>query len=510
MAVLRSILSGIFLVFLLLLTLSAQTWNWDQIFHKGQVYYVDADCYSRMTRVQQVLQHPFTPIRFHAFENAPLGVTPHTTAPLDWIIAAFSKALTPWSHNSLELAGAFISPLLGLLLVGFLWWWSRHLALGYRAALLLTVIFSPILVHGFQLGRPDHQSLIILLVGIAWAAEIALWLRRDARWHYVSAVAWGFALWTSLYEPAILLALTVLLRLFVLGRSAWPGRNPLIVLLAILLGWFFFDGWRGTGMDEKAAPYFWRWAQQIGELHHTPVGEFFRWCGALWLLAPLLLIWRAWREKSRPYLAWAILLVVISGLCLWHLRWGYFVALAFAFSLPWALGAIRWRIAAWILFVIALWPMAQEWDEDLYPSEEATRAQTENLYDRILLREATAAINAPGNIIAPWWQTPSLVFWTGLPGVAGSSHQSLPGTLDSARLYLSTTPATAEQILKDRQVRWVIAYEPSRIIENSEQTLGVQAAPQTLAERLYYRPDQVPPFLKMVHQNQFFKVYEVQ
>lgn len=509
MALLRALLSWIALLLLLVLSLSVCTWNWEQTFVHDQIYFVDADCYSRLTRVQQVLERPFTPIRFHAFENAPAGVTPHTTATMDWVIAALTLAFKPFFSNALEMSGAFISPLLALALVAFLWWWSRRLDLRYRYALLLTIILSPILVHGFQLGRPDHQSLILLLVGLAWAAEIALWSGASARWHLLSAIAWAFALWTSLYEPAILLAVTLLLRLFVLGRQTWPGRPAVITFFAILACWFLFDGWRGTGMAPEMAPYFWRWTQNIGELRHTPFSQFLRWCGLLWLPVPFLLLWRSWREKSRAYLAWAVLLIIISALCFWHMRWGYFVALAFAFSLPWALSAIRWRTVAWALFVISLWPMAREWEDDLFPSEELTRAQEENRLDRALLHDATKAITTPGNILAPWWQTPSLVFWTGEAGVGGSSHQSLPGIVDSARFYLSTTPAMAEQILRDRQVRWVVAYEPSRVIQNSAQILGVEPLPDTLAERLYYTPAKVPPFLTPVYQNPFFKIYEV-
>lgn len=509
MAFLRTLLSWIALVFLLGLSISVCTWNWEQIFVKDQIYFVDADCYSRLTRVQQVLQHPFTPIRFHAFENAPAGVTPHTTATMDWAIAALTLVFKPFFPNALEMSGAFISPLLALVLVVFLWWWARRFDLRCRYALLLTLILSPILVHGFQLGRPDHQSLILLLIGLAWAAEIALWSGASTRWHLLSAIAWALALWTSLYEPAILLAVTLLLRIFVLGRRAWPGRPATITFFAILACWFFFDGWRGTGMAPEMAPYFWRWTQNIGELRHTSLSEFLHWCGLLWPIVPFLLLWRAWREKNRAYLAWAVLLLIISGLCFWHMRWGYFVALAFAFSLPWALSAIRWRAVAWVLFVISLWPIAQEWDEDLFPSEELARAQEENRLDRALLHDATKAITTPGNILAPWWQTPSLVFWTGEAGVGGSSHQSLPGIVDSARFYLSTTPAMAEQILRDRQVRWVVAYEPSRILQNSAQILGVEPLPNTLAERLYYTPSKVPPFLTPVYQNPFFKIYEV-
>ena len=41
----------------------------------------------------------------------------------------------------------------------------------YRWVMLILYAISPILVHGTELGRPDHQSLLILLVTIAICAE---------------------------------------------------------------------------------------------------------------------------------------------------------------------------------------------------------------------------------------------------------------------------------------------------------------------------------------------------
>jgi hypothetical protein len=58
--------------------------------------------------------------------------------------------------SPLELAGAFLSPLLGMTLVAFLWWWGRKVDLANRNAVLAIAAVSPILAHGFQ---PDAQTI---------------------------------------------------------------------------------------------------------------------------------------------------------------------------------------------------------------------------------------------------------------------------------------------------------------------------------------------------------------
>jgi hypothetical protein len=44
----------------------------------------------------------------------------------------------------------------------------------HRWVLLILYAISPILVHGTELGRPDHQSLVLLLVTVAICAEWSL------------------------------------------------------------------------------------------------------------------------------------------------------------------------------------------------------------------------------------------------------------------------------------------------------------------------------------------------
>ena len=143
------------------LILATRCANYQDVFIAGNIYFVDADCYARMTRVQMCDVSPGLIVRHHAFENFPEGTTPHTTAPFDYLILALSMlivaarpAVAPYHF---DLAGAFISPLLALLGGWFLWWWSRRMQFRYRWVMLIIYAISPILVHGTDLGRPDHQ-----------------------------------------------------------------------------------------------------------------------------------------------------------------------------------------------------------------------------------------------------------------------------------------------------------------------------------------------------------------
>jgi len=505
MTFLRHALRWTWLIAFLALVWGARTWNWNQVFVGGQTYFEDGDCYSRMTRVQQVLAHPFQPIPFHTFENAPFGVTPHTTAPMDWLIAIFAK------FSTLDFAGAFISPVLGLVLGGFLWWWGRTLP--FRNALLIVFAVSPILVHGFELGRPDHQSLILLLIGVALAAELTLWNKPTRTWAIISAAAWALALWVSLFEPLILLLATLAGRLLVLGRKSFPRDHwpAAAVFAAILLFALLFDGWRFQLPSGEVRKYFGRWSQNIGELHAANFSTLFSWAGWLLALAPLLLVWQGWRTGSRQCFALAFLLVLVSALTMWNARWGYLLSLVYAFTLPWTLRAIPWGPLAWILFLASLWPVAKTWEAQLYPSQERQAEIADNLADAVELRQvANALISTESTIIlAPWWLSPEIVYWSGQPCVAGSSHQSLPGIVDTARFYLSETPNQAAAILEKRHVSYVIAYEPSRILSNSSQILGEEVPPRALGKMLFYFPKRVPGFLELLVEYKYYKIYEV-
>jgi asparagine N-glycosylation enzyme membrane subunit Stt3 len=202
-------LPSVEIVILSVLILAARGVNYQDVFVNGNVYFTDADCYARMTRVRMCEKNPGLIIRHQDFENYPQGIASHATAPLDYAILALAAMLKPFTSRPLDLAGAVISPLFGLLAGWFLGWWSRQMQFPFRACMLTLYALSLILVHGTELGRPDHQSLLILLVLIAIAAEWRLQTEESRIWGAISGAAWGLALWVSLYEPLILL-LTVI------------------------------------------------------------------------------------------------------------------------------------------------------------------------------------------------------------------------------------------------------------------------------------------------------------
>src|SRR4029453_1530763 len=71
--------------------------NYQDVFVAGNVYFVDAGCYARMTRAQMVRANPGLIIRHHAFENFPQGKAPHTPAPMDYLIGGLSLLLNPFT-----------------------------------------------------------------------------------------------------------------------------------------------------------------------------------------------------------------------------------------------------------------------------------------------------------------------------------------------------------------------------------------------------------------------------
>ena len=510
---LQAITEAVWILLILAVGLTAFTWNHESVFFGGEVYFTDGDCYARMTRVRMIEAEGLHSIRSHDFENFPDGTTPHTTMPLDALIAGLSQILRPFFSNHLSMAGAWISPLLGFALLVFLAAWSFRMRLPYRRAMLLLVAVSPILAHGFQIGRPDHQSLLVFLIAVAIAAEVGIVLQRGRAWAFVSASAWALALWVSLFEPLILLVLVLANRgafLFFIPRLRPTLRQvivPVGLFFGLLAAALIIDGWRAAAFH----PAFDRWAQNIGELRSTTPTVLFGWCGWLLVVLPLLLAWRFRRDREIVGLVFLAPILATAGLTLHHARWGYFVALFCAMALPWALSALRWRWLAWIAFVVSVWPIASEWDHLLYPTDSVWRARAENLADAVALRDAAIRLRGlpHGGVMAPWWFCPSIVWWSGQPCIGGSSHQSLPGIVDSCEFYLSESPEKAEGILKKRQIRYIFAYEPQRVISNSAQILGRQSISTPLGASLYKHPKESGLDAELIYANRYFNVLGV-
>ena len=521
----------VFLLGLLALTASVRCWNARDVFVGDRVFFTDADCYSRMTRVREMVDHPGTVVRHHEFENWPEGTRPHTTAPFDFLTAGLASALrcaVP-ADRALDLAGALVSPLLGIAMAAFLWGWSGRLGLRYRGLSLVLFATSPILVHGTALGRPDHQSLLLLCMAVALGAEAALVIKPGRVWAVTGGVAWGLGLWVSLYEPAILLAWVLVWKTVAAFRDSKietrrAFRDWALALGGVLVLAGFVDGWHWPAPDPEVVRWFPNWSKTIGELNQvrpwSPI--LFRWTLLILPLSPLLLILTARRaQRGTPASAawfWFGLLLLTWALTAWQVRWGYFFALVFAMSLPWQISVAPRRWMAFVVFWVALWPVAAEWRERFSPREVAGRtAQRE---DSMALYEVATQLRGDRRlpVLAPWWQSPALAYWSRQPCVAGSSHESLPGIVDACRFFLSTDPAAAEAILARRKVGCVIVYEPTRVIETSEKLLGVRVAgapeiplgdpaEKAMGVLLFRRPHRAPPFLELAYGNAAFRVF---
>jgi hypothetical protein len=464
-----------------------------------------------------------------ASNSAALSQVIITTAPLDYLILSLSIVLNPFTAHAIDLAGALISPLLALLGGWFLCWWSRRFR--FRWALLILYAISPILVHGSELGRPDHQSLSILLVTIALCAEWTLRTESTKGWSIVSGIAWGFAIWVSAYEPLLLL-------LLLLAVSLLQDRH-LVFSTDRRAGWIMFGAvlLLAAAIERRipsmsilySSDVFKNWAGTIGELAHvSPTNPiWFRWAGWLLIAAPFL-IWFGWstrlRSPRRPT-AWqasernsestpmfiVALLIATYLLTIWQARWAYFFMSIFAIALPALLEPIKSRAIVWAAFILSIFPILRDWDARLWPNDAELARRLEHRHEAIELREsATTMMSSETHpFLAPWWLSPSIAYWSGQPGVGGSSHESLPGIADSARFFLATDSQQAREIIENRKVSWVVAYDADRVIQNSAAILGAPVPGRPFAQILDRTPAQAPGFLVLTSQNGVDKLFWV-
>ena len=497
--------------------------NYQDIFVGGNVYFVDADCYARMTRAQMVEAKPGLIIRHHAFENYPQGTTPHTTAPLDYLIVALSFSLSPFTARALDLAGAFISPLLALLGGWFLWWWSRRMKFRYRWAMLILYAVSPILVHGTELGRPDHQSLLILLVAIAicagWSSHTLQPANMSSAWWFTSAAAWALAIWVSAYEPLVLFLMLTATTLVMNRRAVFArDRRAGWILFAVIIAIAFAVERRVPSFAIlQPKSHFKEWASTIGELAHvSPMNPvWLNWCGYFLLIAPIL-IWMSARvqkggARGSHVLPIYVLLIGTYFLTVWQARWGYFFVLIFALALPALLAPIKSGAAVSVAVVLSMFPILRDWDQRLWPNKVQFAGRMERRIDSVQIRDLALSLRTPevNPFLAPWWLSPSIAYWSGQPGVAGSSHEGLNGIEESARFFLSENLQEEREILEKCHVAWVFAYDADRVGQNSAAILNQPVSQKPLCLVLDRTPSQAPPFLVFSAQTPACKLYRV-
>src|SRR4030095_14928669 len=137
--------------------------------------------------------------------------------------------------------------------------------------------------------------------------------------------------------------------------------------------------------------------------------------------------------------------------------WGYFFVLIFALSLPTLLAPIKSSAVVWIAFVSSMFPILRDWDEKLWPNEAQLASRVEQRIESMQLRDLALNLRSSAILpfVAPWCLSRSINYWSAQPGIAGSSHESLDGIVDSARFFLSDDRQKADQILQNHKTAWV-------------------------------------------------------
>jgi hypothetical protein len=185
--------------------------------------------------------------------------------------------------------------------------------------------------------------------------------------------------------------------------------------------------------------------------------------------------------------------------------------LIFALALPALLSPIKSSAAIWIAFVLSMFPVLRDWDERLWPNEARLADRVERRIESAQIRDLALSLRSAEvhPFLAPWWLSPSIAYWSGQPGVAGSSHESLNGIEETARFFLSENLQEARAILEKRHVAWVFAYDFDRVAQNSAAILNEPLPREPLSRVLDRTPIHAPPFLDFSAQTPACKLYGV-
>ena len=381
--------------------------------------------------------------------------------------------------------------------------------------MLLLYAMSPILVHGSELGRPDHQSLLILLATIGLCAEWTLQTSPSRKWSLVSGTTWGLALWVSFYEPVVLI-LIIVVCYGIAARNQFIARHRRIgwIALAVIIGLMFLVEQRIPSFSSSVDPMLLRnWAGSIGELRPVRMNDpiWFHWTGYFLPLTILLLGWLLFFKRRHPPIFLLVLLLLTCAFTVWQARWAYFFVVILVMLLPACLAVIERHSLGWVMVTVAFFPILQDWDRSLWPNEVTIARDIQQRARAVQWRELATQMRSKDTqpFLAPWWLSPSITYWSGQPAVAGSSHESLGGIAESARFFLTTDLAVAQEILQKHNVVWVLVADAEDVIENSAAILGSIQPPNPLALVLARTPSQAPPFLSLAAQTGTGKIYRV-
>jgi hypothetical protein len=417
---------------------------------------VEADCYSQLARVQRILQGQGLIQNHFKVENWPEGLTPSTTAPFDYVILLLYAPLALFTRHPLDWAGALVSPALW---VGLVFFWtlfrSREFNLAGRVLFLIGSAALPALIWATACGRPRHQSLILALMAMGLTAEYERWqieLTPKRAWNIFAGIVWGLACWTSLFEPPVVVAVLVLFNLIVRRRE-----NPafLISLGIVMLAALLVEGVHFFVPPPEYREALTRWLGTIAEMQPVDFAGMMQRMTLVLLILPLL-AWRLWPRAhgDRTDALLILLTLLLTTFATLQGRWIYYASLGELFLVVryYQIAPAHWtRLVVLFIFLIGL--------ADADYTEIKGRIHAPANQPSLQLAQIARAIDGPGGIMAPWWLSPGLLYFSGQPIVSGSSHCGISGNVAAAKFYTTTSWIDAERVLRERRVRWVVVWD---------------------------------------------------
>jgi hypothetical protein len=484
---------------------------------------VEADCYSQLARVQRILHGQGLIQNHFAVENWPEGLVPSTTAPFDYVILLLYAPLALFTRHPLDWAGALVSPALW---VGLVFFWmlfrTREFNLVGRALFLIGSAALPAFIWATACGRPRHQSLILALMAMGLTAEYERWqieLTPKRAWNIFAGIVWGLACWTSLFEPSVVVIVLVLFNLIVRRRENTTFLISFgMVIGAMLLlegGHIFFNIFNIYSLTPEYRQYSLNWRGTIAEVRPGPFAVMMQRMTLILFILPLL-AWRLWPRANgnRTDALLIFLTLLLTSFTFLQGRWIYYASLGELFLIVryCQITPTRWtRLVVLFLFLIGLF------DADCTLIKECAHAPVNQ--PSLELAEIARSIDAPGGIMAPWWLSPGLLYFSGQPIVSGSSHCGISGIVAGAKFFSSGSWIDAERILKERKVRWIVVWDDPiyvyPLLDSSRGILGLPAytdddrkeAEATVAQVLIEDQD-LPTMMHLRAVTPQFKLYE--
>jgi len=175
------------------------------------------------------------------------------------------------------------------------------------------------------------------------------------------------------------------------------------------------------------------------------------------MIALPLIAWRLWRRVGdhRTDIFLILLTVILTIITTFQSRWIYYASLAELFLIVryCQVMPIRWwRIIVMVIFGLGLFAA----DDEIWSNANAKAPPNQPSPQLALIARS---IDKPGGILAPWWLSPGLLYFSSQPIVTGSSHCGISGIVAGAKFYTATSWIAANRILQERQVRWVVVYD---------------------------------------------------